>query len=755
MEMRIKRIVHYSEERGSGIFACEPVNYTTELVRNKYRNVALMGDSRKLVEGETYNIEFEGANHDPQYGASYKIISVEQERLDTVESQNRFLKAILSPQQFQTLSDVYPNQKLVDLILQDGVDTDKTKGIKDKTLDKIKAKISKNNELSIIIAGTEGMSFTMSQIEKISKYYRDSQRALQMIQSNIYDLCKIETFGFLTVDKVAMARGDDPYNPNRIMSAIKFLIQKELDSGHTWMKRGNLLDKLEKLLELQTGTIIESVDSLSTNKFFYVEEGRITFNYVYEQEVGILEELTRISGTYATYENHNELNFKIKQIEVEQGFNFTDEQYQVLLEGYKHGVMIVNGKAGAGKTLLVSGIIKSLEIDNYITMALSGKASEVLASKGIKASTIHRAIVRAESMNKKAIEESPEDAVKSYFKYDLVVLDEASMIDVNLFYKTLKYIRSGTKLIIVGDSGQLPAIGYGDVLRDLLTTNMFPSFELTKVHRQAAKSGILSLANDIRDGKQIIQYNSSGTETYGELQDQTVISYTSESKDSIPNDILNIAKAYKSKIKTPTDLFDFQIIVANKDKRELSSAVLNEKLQEIFNPFLQESISHRKRKFKEWDKVIHKGNSYDIPLYGDVASYELGDSEINTTIYNGTMGIIEKVIKNSGVLVRFERQDGLVYIEKSELDNIQLAYALTIHSFQGSGVKHLVFAMDFSAYSLLSRQLVYTALTRAELKGVALVEGNALHKAISINTSDIRQTFLRDLIKEESQVLAK
>src|SRR5690606_29178223 len=155
------------------------------------------------------------------------------------------------------------------------------------------------------------------------------------------------------------------------------------------------------------------------------------------------------------------------------------------------------------------------------------------------------------------MEEEGDLFVPRFLNYELVVLDEASMVDVGLFLKLLKCIGSGTKLIIVGDSGQLPAIGYGDVLRDLLTTELFPSYELTQVHRQAAKSGILSLANDIRDGKHVIGYNSTGTTTYGELKDQTVISYSSQGKDSIANDIIQIAKAYKSKITKPEDLYDF------------------------------------------------------------------------------------------------------------------------------------------------------------------------------------------------------
>lgn len=747
MEVRISKIVHYSEERGSGIYGCEPIHYNQELIRNKYRNVAIQGDSRQLAQGEIYTIKFEGHYMHDQYGAYYNIIEVEAEKLDTIESQNRFLKAILTETQFNTLVAVYPNEKLVDLIVANQIDTTKTKGIKEKTLDKIKDKIQTNDELSVVIAGSEGMGFTTNQLKKINDHYKDATKALQIIQTNIYELCKIDTFGFLTIDKVAIGRGDDPYNSNRINSAINYVIKKELDNGHTWIKRGDLLDKLVKLLDLQVDSLIEYVNNLAKNDYYYANDNRITFSYVYEQEKAILNELKRIADAYKPNENEHDLHFRIKQVEVEQGFAFTDEQLQVLIDGDKHGVMVVNGRGGVGKTTLMSGIIKVYEYTNYITVALSGKAAQVLALKGIESSTIHRAI---------GVNQNPD--IKVQMEYDLVIGDEFSMVDIPLVLQLLQAIKSGSKLVISGDSGQLPAIGYGDVLRDLLTTDLFPSYELTKVHRQAAKSGILSLANDIRDGKQIMKYNIKTTtkETYGELQDQTVIAYSAENKDNIAHDILNIATAYKKKIIVPKDLFDFQVIVANKDKKDLSVANLNMEMQKIFNPAESDSIVHRNQTFKINDKVIHKGNSYDIPVFYSFEQFirHIKEDEKTplTTVYNGTMGIIGDVIVSDdleGVLVRFEGQVGDVFIEKKELNKIQLAYALTVHSAQGSGIKHVVFALDYGAFTLLSRQLVYTAITRAIEKGVALVEGNAMHKAITVDSSSIRKTFLRDLINAE------
>lgn len=754
LDVVIQKVLFYNPEQMKGAFGCDTAYYSTEIKKNRYGNFKIQGRTRELKEGETYTITLEGVHND-KYGDYYEIVGVEAEKLDTVESQNRFLKAIITEKQYESIQSVYPNEKIIDLIIEDKFDTKKVKGVKEGVLTNIKKKIEENNALANIIAGTEGLGFTPQQLEKINAHYQDSAMAINVINSNIYALCKIPTFGFLTIDKIALARGDDSHNENRVKEGFKYIIQKEIDSGNSWIGRGQLIEKAEKLLDVHTGFLIDQVNELEKDKQFYSNDNRITFSYIYHNEMKVLEHLERISADYVVVENMTDIKFKLADVESQQGFPFSDEQRQVILEGCKHGVMVVNGKGGVGKTTVVSGIIKTLNPSGggYITLALSGKAASVLSSKGIRSSTIHRAIGKVESANRKAMEANPESYIPTYLEYDLIVLDEASMVDVDLFLKLLSCIDSGSKLIIVGDSGQLPAIGYGDVLRDLLTTSQFPSYELTQVHRQAAKSGILSLANDIRDGKHVIGYNSTGTSTYGELKDQTVIAYSAQGKDNISNDIIQIANAYKSKIVVPEDLYDFQVLVANKDKRSLSVAYLNKELQEVFNPKEPVSVIHGGQSLKVNDKVIHKGNSYDIPSYDGIDGFlQTSDSEKpdNTTIvYNGTMGIIKyyhKVDKKEGLLVQFDSQEGLVFIEKENYPKIQLAYALTIHSSQGSGIKHIVFGLDFAAYSLLSKQLVYTALTRAVEKGVALVEANSWHKAVSIDASEMRRTFLRDAI---------
>lgn len=757
MELEIKKELSFNEASSWGIYSCVPIDYTREIKLHKiYNNFVIRGNTRKLTEGNRYTVSFEGDHTDKNYGTYYQIINVEPEKLDTVEAQDKFLQAIISENQFESLRSAYPEGKLVDMIANNEIDTSKTKGIKEKTINKIKEKIEENEGLSVLIANTKGLDLTPNALSKIIKHYKDSKTAIEKIKNDIYDLCNIPSFGFATVDKIALGRGDNPTGEKRINAAIHYSLKQEMSNGHSWTSKNTLTERAFKLLEIPEEYIGEHINKLKDSSIYYFSEGnRIALRYVIEQEESIYDNLLRIQQTYVNKPDKKLLESRLSSIEAKQGFSFTSEQKEAIIEGSQHGVMVINGKGGTGKSSIVNGLIESLGTDNYITAALSGKASFVLTQKGVNASTIHRMMGY-----------NPEGFTRFFHNkfeplpYDLIVLDEVSMIDVSLFNDVIQAVSDGAKLIIVGDSGQLPAISYGDVLRDLIETKGFPTYELTQVHRQAAKSGILSLANSVRDGNQIMPYNASGREVYGELQDQTVISYSD--KSDIPNDIVNIAKQYATtKIESSEDLLDLQILVSNRERGDLSVKALNTELQKVFNTLSKPHISSYDYHYREGDKVIQNGNSYDIRYYTSLEQYfkekvkerQLEDDynyDKTTDLYNGTLGIIKDLyIKGDEkiILVEFEGTDGVIALDTDGMKSIDMAYALTVHKSQGSGFKHVIFALDFGAFSLLSKQLVYTAITRAIEKGVILCENNAMFKAISNDASKSRRTFLGDIIR--------
>lgn len=762
MELEVKKELHYKD--GWGIYSCAPVHYTAEIKLHKiFRNFVIRGITRKLKEGGKYEVSFTGEHIDPKRGSYYELINVTPEKLDTLESQNKFLQSIISENQFNTLRKVYPEGKLVDMVINNEIDTSKTKGIKDKTINKIKEKIKENEGLSILIAGTKGMNITTNTLKKISNHYGSPSEAIDKIKNDIYDLCNIPSMGFLSVDKIAMSRNDKPDSQERIGAAIKYTLEREMSNGHSWTSKNTLSEKCTKILEINNQLVDEQINRLKDSSIYYVSiSNQISFRYVFEQEQSIYDNLKKIEDNYRDKPNKEVIESKLAEIEEVQGFTFTEEQRNAIIEGSQCGVMIINGRAGTGKSSIVNGLIQSLGGIHYNAATLSGKAASVLREKDVDASTIHRMMgFDPESETRFAHnKQNPLD-------FDLLILDEVSMIDVSLFKEVTDAVKNGCKLVIVGDSGQLSAISFGDVLRDLIETKAFPTYELTQVLRQAKASGILSLANSVRDGNQIMPYNASGKEVFGELQDQTVISYNSN-KDIIPRDIISIAKQYaKTSIKSDRDILDFQILVPVREKGDLSVLSLNIELQKVFNDMNKTFITSYKYNYREKDKIIQNGNSYGVNWYKSVDEYfkekvkeiRLGDDYVydnKTDLYNGTLGIIKDLYtkeEEDVLLVEFEGVGGVIAIDDEAMKKIEMAYALTIHKAQGSGFANLILAFDFSSFSLLSRELVYTGITRAIKKCVILCENNAMHKAISISSSEERRTFLADIMRNNPNIL--
>lgn len=760
MELEVIKMVHFDkdadESYGFGIYSCKPTGYTRGLTYSKYGygNISLQGTTRKLMEGEKYEIKFEGVHNHAKHGSFYKLVSVTPAKLDSIEDQDRFLLSIITPPQFKSLKEAYPNVLLVDLILEKKVDTKKTKGIKAKSLATITAKVEKNMHISILLSKLNELELSTKMLDKLMNHFGEVDVILDVIEKNIYQLCAIRGLGFKTIDGAALRRGDLPTNKNRIAACFNHLLGVDNQNGHTWSVRDRLIDDATELLYIDQELIIGRLNELRSSSELYCEDGKVSITRIRNQEKEIYRHLKRIRDSYVAVNGVEEkVAERLSKVEEQQGFEFTEEQKFTISDSAKHGVAVINGGGGVGKTAIAKGLVDVLGEEDYHSAALSGKASMVLLSRNIKSSTIHR-MLGYDGRSFAHNEESP-------LKFSTLILDEMSMIDTNLFLSVLRALPDGVKLLILGDSSQLSSIGVGNILQDLIDTRAFPTYELKQVHRQAAKSGILELSQKIRFGEQPMPYGSSGKEVYGELQDQTLISYTD--KNSIPSDIIKIAKSYQINIKKPEDLYDFQVVVANRERGALSVRNINTELQKVFNDVSKSSLNRNGYDFLENDKVISQGNQYGMSAYRSLSHYnnhqglirEIGEDDApeidEIDVYNGTIGHIHTLlIDEKVVLVKFEGIDSLVALEQGDgMDKIDLAYAITVHKSQGAQFPLLLFAVDFGAYNLLSRQLIYTALSRAQKKGVALVEGKALYQAIENDISQTRRTFLADFMREE------
>lgn len=787
VKVKVERVLFPKSENewnGWGIVSVSPVE--TELgfepKLNKWKNFIIRGNiPMAMIKGQEYSLDISDLKRDIKYGDYYEVVKLHIEALDSVEAQQRFLQAIVKEHKANLIIEEYPNSMIIDDIKSGAIDLTTIKGIGKSTADKIIATIERNKDLGALMVELDDLKLTARMIKNVLDKYGSSTVALLVAKESLYNLCSVSGISFKKVDDVALARGEDKFGAKRIRAYAEHCFDEIANEGHSWVSERVFLEKAISELDIIGTYIRDYMDSEDGRMRFYWQQDmkRISSMRMYNNERNTLRNLLRLATKYVVRKDVN-FDEEIKRAENKLGVIYTEEQRNAIVESMNHGVFILNGKGGTGKTTVVKGIVEiavSLGM-TYQACALSGKASQVLLSKDIDSATIHRTF---------SIGLSGNDESELTVKKDLIIVDESSMINAGLFSTLLSRIESGAKIVIVGDSGQLSGIGHGDVLRDLLQTKFFKTVELMQIHRQAQDSGIIELASKVREGQQVCMGKFEGMATFGVKKDMLLLGYSD--KEAIPIDLERYLRGYLKHIKTPQDLMDIQVVVATKERGSLSARAINILAQGIFNDLNKDFISSGGYDYREGDKVIVKGNSYEIDYYDDVEHYYRAKEEklmqdlmppleveydeendiyltlnvpqpINPTgdLFNGTMGIVKGIISDvdsDGNEIKLLAVDfeglGLVVFESNKLDSLDLAYAVTCHRLQGSTIKNVFVLLDYSAFSLLSRQWVYTAITRASKKCVLMVQTTALVKAIGTDSSGNRQTFLGDFIKEVQQ----
>lgn len=710
------RELYYNNDYG--IYACE-VDESIDIERNKFGNIVIKGVLPRLTIGREYIVNLK------QLANGYEVESIRQELPHTIEEKHIFLRSILPESYAESLIEAYPHDEDIITKIREGtLDYSNIKGIGHIVFKRIQNIVNENYEIQEALIELSKYGITYRIIKRLIDHFKGSPTlVVQKVKENVYCLTEVEYLGFITVDKYALNNGVPKDSPYRIEAAIEYVLKEEESNGHCWLPKEAVIKKTAEITKLEPNVIdsfIESED-FKTNKKFYYNENKIGLykNYYYESKIA--ENLIRLMKYKNNFKVDN-LEEKIKTIQNEQGFEFTDEQLNAIKKAVEENVLIISGRAGSGKTSILKAIIKLLNKYSYETCALSGKAVQrIIESTGLNSKTIHR-LLGFEPKTGFAYNQN------NRLPATIVVLDECSMVNSQLFYHMVSAIQDGSKFIIIGDIEQLPPIGVGAVLKDMIDSGIIPVVELTKVHRQALRSGILLAANHIRDGLQITKRNEFNTKVIGELRD--LIIYPCPKGTNIQSKVIELCLNVKDKV----DIMDFQVIVPLKTRGALSTKELNNLLQPIFNPNTEEGIKCNGYEFKIGDKIIKHGNDY------------------NNGIFNGTLGIIKWIDKNEKIVgFKFIGTDKEVAYGYDDLKTIDLAYALTGHSTQGSQFKYVLLALDFSAYTLLNKQWVYTGLTRASHKCAFVFENEALRYAIRKNDIIKRNTFLKDLLVEYSK----
>ena len=692
----------------------------------------LSGRMQKLYLGDTYNVVAKPVYNKKYSNWQYEPISIQAAVPKSEEQQRAFLRSILTEKQTDTLMGAYPN--IVEDIMdgKDNIDLSKLNGIGETTYSIIKRKIIDNYVISDILAMLQPLGVTIRTIKSLEKWESNPVLLKKQLIQNPYILTRIKGFGFKKVDVLALKINPESKCSNeRLEAYIVYYLQEIGESyGHTWVTidtlKSNVRDNVIECIDLFDKYIDD--DQVKENPLLEIGEGnKIGLKRYYNVEEYIFNKVTDMKGVEPIAVTEDNINDGLKEAEDKQGFSLTDEQKDAVINSFKNNITIISGKAGTGKTSVVRSILTIYSKANYQIgcCALSAKAAMVIReSTGFPATTIHR-MLGCQGANKfKYNKDNP-------LPFNVLFIDEGSMISADIFYLIFQAIKSQTKLIICGDNGQLPPIGYGNIFNDLLGMGEYLNcYELTKVMRQAADSGITSDANVIRSGNNPINKPELKIVT-GKLKDMTYMF-----RDD--RDVLNklAIKAYMGAIKT-YGVDDTLIGVPRKKDCVNSTGRINEAIQELLLPNETRMITYGTRRYKLGAKVIQKVNNYEKNVFNGDVGYI---TDISVTMRDSQKLNTFTVEYKSGEDIK------TIEYEQGEIDQIDLAYAMTIHSLQGSGYKAVIIVIDNTHFALLDNCLLYTAITRAKKKCLLLAEPYAFKKCISENKTAKRQTWFENFI---------
>lgn len=757
----------YCKKVNSGEFSIFSVIITKQLENcDIYLDtVKLKGNVCSLEYGTTYKIFCKLSESHETYGDTYELVYISKcIDISNKDKQKEFLKNVLNENIVDRLFDKYDD--VIKLLEERDVKSlMEIKGIGNQVALKLIDEYEESKDYSSIYMELGQLGLTHKFIKKLVDFYHSPDTVIDVVRNNPYDLVRVDGVGFKKADEVACKVGIGQFDIRRIKGFLLHHLNEQGESGKSYLIYQELMKALYDTLGFVPEEIINKTAKLmiDNDDVVVLDNGaRIALKKFYNLETNIMNELIRLQvGRINVIETDNDLknneydqqdyipktfnisNWEeiVKKVEETQGFTFTDEQKAAIKLSLDNNVMTLTGGAGMGKTSTANGICSLYENYNIVACALSGKASvRITEATGLPASTIHRALGYQNGQfifnkeNKLAV--------------DIVLIDEATMINGTLFLSLLEAIPTGAKVIIMGDIQQLTPIGNCQVFADILNSGVLPSMRLTKPHRQALESGIIPTSIKVANQEQIFPNGFDGNVIVGDLEDMEFD--ITNSKESICDKIINHFQEEMNKF---NDIMEVQICVPLRLRGDLSCYNINTRIQDIYNPKLNDGkeieiiLEKKNDDVKKYlirigDKVINTKNNYKcINANGDI-----------TPVFNGNVGIV-KSIEDDGYCTIDFIGIGEVIFNRKESKNLELAYACSCHKLQGSGFSSTIVGLDSSSYIMNNSELLYTAITRAKKYCVLVGNNYAISKAIKTKEVKTKQTFLKDMLVENKYKL--
>lgn len=696
------------------IFQNEENGYTIAKMDSGSQIITLVGILPYITEGNQYRVTGEWVAH-PKFGEQLKVDKIEEVLPTTASGIEKYLAsgvvAGIGPVTAKKIVDFF-GEKSLDVLDNNIERLNEIKGIGIKKIELITRSYTSQREVRNIIMFFQNFGVSPNQCMKI--YKRFGSNSINVIKDNPYILTEtVSGIGFKTADNIARSLGIDKGSSFRIKSGINYVINEFCGLGNTFMPIDKLLNKSKEILLVEEDVLNKNIYEGVLEGKLKVEDvedikGVFTIPYLYA-ELGVTKKIVTLVS--AQYDNIDiDINKTIKSFEAENGITLADSQKEAIKGAIDNGIEVITGGPGTGKTTIINCIVDIFEnLGMKVFMAApTGRAAKRMSeATGREAKTIHRLLelgAGEEEVKSVKGEDSP-------LECDVLIVDEASMIDINLMNNLLSAVAFGTRLIIVGDVDQLPSVGPGNVLRDIIESNAVKVVRLNEIFRQGKESMIVVNAHLINEGK-MPMINKKDSDFYF---------IESLEVENILNQIVSLINTRLPKFNKSWDKIRHIQILSPMRKGIVGVDNLNKELQHILNPKGPNKLEkeYRDMIFRVGDKVMQTKNNYSINWVRIMGS----EKEEGIGVFNGDVGYIMDINEDDNtVVVNFE-DDKIVEYEDLYLDELTLAYAITIHKSQGSEFPVVIMPMFMGPPLLMNRNLLYTGITRA--KQMVVLVGNA------------------------------
>ncbi|MDE7422492.1 MAG: ATP-dependent RecD-like DNA helicase [Lachnospiraceae bacterium] len=719
LEGYVERIVFRNEENG----------YTVLSLVNEDIEMTCVGTFSYIDEGEFLCVQGKYIEH-TVYGEQLKVESYEVKEPSDMVSMEKYLGsgAIKGIGTALAARIVRKFKKDTFRVIEEEPERlTEIKGISDRIAKEIAIQFEEKRELRNAMLFLQQYGISLSLGVKIHEKY--GMRMYEVMKQNPYKLAEdIAGIGFKTADEIARKVGIGTDSDFRIKAGVLHVLKEAAGQGHTYLPEEILNKKTEELLLIKPELIEHHLTDMVMNKQIVMkEEGgerQIYSSYYYYTELNCARMLMDLNVPYSYTEK--KFDQLMDKLENQMKMELDSMQRTAVLEAARNGLLIITGGPGTGKTTTINAIIQFFQQEglDILLAAPTGRAAKRMSeTTGQEAQTIHRLLELSGNVEDENQRMHFERNEENPLETDVVIVDEMSMVDISLLQSLLKAIVVGTRIIFVGDVNQLPSVGPGNVLKDMISSHCFSMVKLTKIFRQAAQSDIIMNAHKINRGEHLVLDNKS--RDFFLLQ-----------RERVQNIISVIIQLVRDKMPKYVDagVYDVQVLTPMR-KGELGVERLNQILQEYLNPRStnKKEKEYKQRIFREGDKVMQIKNNYQLAW--EIKSKYGITQDAGTGVFNGDCGIIREINLFAETLTVEYEEGKMTEYGFQALDELEHAYAITIHKSQGSEYPAVVMPILTGPRMLFNRNLLYTAVTRAK-KCVTIVGSNEMVQQMIANVNE-------------------